>query len=251
MGGVSWCVPANVGMHDGGYQDSDIAPFRIFLARRERMNTDRWLRRSIFPSTAMPLSCSARRASSFRWCAGSASIPSSAISVAGAILGPLGLGSFIGEFPLLYWFTVVDAKNVAGIADLGIVFLLFLIGMELSYERLKTMRRLVFGLGSLQIALSAAAIGCRRDAGGRQAAGAAHRRCLPGAVVDGHRRRGAFQAGTAEHHRRPRQFRDPAGAGSGGGAACCCSSPFSAPAIPVRWPAPSCWRSATPASRSA
>ena len=78
---------------------------------------------------------------------------------AGAILGPLGLGSFIGEFPFLYWFTVVDAKNVAGFADLGIVFLLFLIGMELSYERLKTMRRLIFGLGSLQIVLSAAAIG--------------------------------------------------------------------------------------------
>ena len=79
--------------------------------------------------------------------------------VAGAILGPLGLGSFIGQFPFLYWFTVVDAKNVAGIAEFGIVFLLFLIGMELSYERLKTMRRLVFGLGSLQIVFSAAAIG--------------------------------------------------------------------------------------------
>ena len=79
--------------------------------------------------------------------------------LAGAILGPLGLGSFIEVFPLLYWFTVVDAKNVAGIAELGIVFLLFLIGMELSYDRLKAMRRLVFGLGGLQIALSAAAIG--------------------------------------------------------------------------------------------
>jgi CPA2 family monovalent cation:H+ antiporter-2 len=78
---------------------------------------------------------------------------------AGAILGPLGLGSFIECFPFLYWVTVVDAKNVAGIADLGIVFLLFLIGLELSYERLKTMRRLVFGFGSLQIVLSAAAIG--------------------------------------------------------------------------------------------
>ncbi|MET0906587.1 MAG: cation:proton antiporter, partial [Tardiphaga sp.] len=78
--------------------------------------------------------------------------------IAGALLGPLGLGSFIGEFPFLYWFSVVDAKNVAGIAELGIVFLLFLIGMELSYERLKTMRRLIFGLGSLQIALSATAI---------------------------------------------------------------------------------------------
>lgn len=78
---------------------------------------------------------------------------------AGALLGPLGLGSFISTFPFLYWVTVVDAKNVAGIAQLGVVFLLFLIGMELSYERLKAMRRLVFGLGSLQVVLSTAVIG--------------------------------------------------------------------------------------------
>ena len=79
--------------------------------------------------------------------------------VAGAILGPLGLGSFIDRFPLLYWFTVVDAANVSGIANLGVVFLLFLIGMELSYERLKAMHRLIFGLGSLQIVFSTVAIG--------------------------------------------------------------------------------------------
>jgi monovalent cation:H+ antiporter-2, CPA2 family len=78
---------------------------------------------------------------------------------AGAVLGPLGLGSFIDRLPFLYWFTVVDARNVAGIAELGVVFLLFLIGLELSYDRLKTMRRLVFGLGSLQVILSAAVIG--------------------------------------------------------------------------------------------
>ncbi|HMM90313.1 cation:proton antiporter domain-containing protein [Bradyrhizobium sp.] len=78
---------------------------------------------------------------------------------AGAILGPLGLGSFIDRFPLLYWFTVVDAANVSGLANLGVVFLLFLIGMELSYERLKAMHRLIFGLGSLQIVLSTVAIG--------------------------------------------------------------------------------------------
>jgi CPA2 family monovalent cation:H+ antiporter-2 len=60
--------------------------------------------------------------------------------------------------PLLYWLTVVDAKNVAGIAELGVVFLLFLIGLELSWARLLTLRRLVFGLGSLQIVLSTLAI---------------------------------------------------------------------------------------------
>ena len=77
---------------------------------------------------------------------------------AGCLLGPLGLGSFIGQVPLLYWMTIVEPRNVAGIADLGVVFLLFLIGLELSYERLTAMRRLVFGMGSLQIAISTAII---------------------------------------------------------------------------------------------
>ena len=78
---------------------------------------------------------------------------------AGALLGPLGLGSFKDAVPALFWITVSDAHNVSGIAELGVVFLLFLIGLELSYERLMTMRRLVFGLGSLQVVLSALAIG--------------------------------------------------------------------------------------------
>jgi len=77
---------------------------------------------------------------------------------AGAVLGPLGLGSLIREFPALYWFTVGDAKNVAGIAELGIVFLLFLIGLELSLHRLLAMRRLVFGLGGLQVLITSALI---------------------------------------------------------------------------------------------
>ena len=67
-------------------------------------------------------------------------------------------GTGLSHRPFSISVTVVDAKNVAGIAELGVVFLLFLIGMELSYERLKTMRRMVFGLGGLQIALSTAVI---------------------------------------------------------------------------------------------
>lgn len=78
---------------------------------------------------------------------------------AGALLGPLGLGTFVDQFPPLYWFTVADAKNVAVIAELGVVFLLFLIGLELSWERLVTMRRQVLGLGGLQVSLTALAIG--------------------------------------------------------------------------------------------
>jgi monovalent cation:H+ antiporter-2, CPA2 family len=77
---------------------------------------------------------------------------------AGAVLGPLGLGSFIAQVPALYWFTVVDATHVSAFAELGVVFLLFLIGLELSYQRLLTMRRLVFGLGFLQVVICAAVI---------------------------------------------------------------------------------------------
>ena len=74
---------------------------------------------------------------------------------AGAFFGPLGLGSFIKSFPFLYWLTVSDAENVAAIAELGVVFLLFMVGLELSFNRLMTMRRLVFGMGGLQVLLTA------------------------------------------------------------------------------------------------
>jgi CPA2 family monovalent cation:H+ antiporter-2 len=77
---------------------------------------------------------------------------------AGAILGPLGLGTFKDHVSALYWLTVVDARNVSAFAELGVVFLLFLIGLELSFQRLITMRRLVFGLGGLQVALTTALI---------------------------------------------------------------------------------------------
>ncbi len=77
---------------------------------------------------------------------------------AGAVLGPLGLGSLGKAFPALSWFTISDAQNVDGIAELGVVFLLFLIGLELSFHRLSTMRRLVVGLGGAQVLLTGALI---------------------------------------------------------------------------------------------
>jgi CPA2 family monovalent cation:H+ antiporter-2 len=74
---------------------------------------------------------------------------------AGAVLGPFGLGSLIKTFPFLYWLTIVDLGDVSALAELGVVFLLFLIGLELSFKRLVTMRRLVFGLGGLQFVITA------------------------------------------------------------------------------------------------
>lgn len=79
--------------------------------------------------------------------------------IAGAVLGPHGLGALTGYVPPLRWITVSEEKGLGAIAELGVVFLLFIIGLELSFKRLLTMRRLVFGLGSLQVAISAVVIG--------------------------------------------------------------------------------------------
>jgi len=89
---------------------------------------------------------------------------------AGAVLGPLGLGSLTKSFPFLYWVTIVDAQSVAGIAELGVVFLLFLIGLGLSFNRLMTMRRLVFGLGGLQVLLTSSLLAAVATAVGQNTA---------------------------------------------------------------------------------
>jgi CPA2 family monovalent cation:H+ antiporter-2 len=76
----------------------------------------------------------------------------------GALLGPYGLGRLAERSSLVDWLTVTGEQQIDFIGNLGIVFLLFFIGLELSLRRLLTLRRLVFGLGGLQIALSTGAI---------------------------------------------------------------------------------------------
>ena len=70
---------------------------------------------------------------------------------AGAILGPFGLGTLVANHPWLQMVTISDNAGLSAIAELGIVFLMFIIGLELSFQRLFTLRKLVFGLGSLQL----------------------------------------------------------------------------------------------------
>ncbi len=79
--------------------------------------------------------------------------------VVGAALGPHGLGRLAEHSRAIDWLTVTGERQIGFIADLGIVFLLFFIGLELSMRRLLTMRRLVFGLGGLQVLLTALATG--------------------------------------------------------------------------------------------
>jgi monovalent cation:H+ antiporter-2, CPA2 family len=76
----------------------------------------------------------------------------------GVILGPSGLGALATSAPWLYAFTIQDRDSIAMMAEFGIVFLMFAIGLELSFERLNLMRKAVFGLGGAQLGLSSLAI---------------------------------------------------------------------------------------------
>ena len=78
--------------------------------------------------------------------------------IAGVALGPHGLGALARAVPVLSALSIGDAGRLDDIAELGVVFLMFMVGLELSFERLSRLRRLVFGLGALQLALSAALI---------------------------------------------------------------------------------------------
>ena len=78
---------------------------------------------------------------------------------AGVLLGPDGLGRFAAALPWLSWLTIGDPAQLAQLSELGVAFLLFMIGLELSWERLRAMRRLVFGLGLMQVVVCAAVIG--------------------------------------------------------------------------------------------
>ena len=79
--------------------------------------------------------------------------------VIGGLIGPYGLGLLAGDLGWLSYAVITDIDGVRPLAELGVIFLLFVIGLELSLRRLWTMRRLVFGLGTLQVLISAAAIG--------------------------------------------------------------------------------------------
>ena len=79
--------------------------------------------------------------------------------IAGSVVGPFGLGLLFDKVPMLSYGVISELDGVKALAELGVIFLLFMIGLELSFERLWAMRRLVFGLGSLQVLITATIIG--------------------------------------------------------------------------------------------
>lgn len=78
--------------------------------------------------------------------------------LAGVALGPFGMGALAQSFPLLSYLSIADPEAARPFAELGVLFLLFLLGLELSFERLWALRKAVFGAGSLQAGASALAI---------------------------------------------------------------------------------------------
>ena len=77
----------------------------------------------------------------------------------GALVGPFGLGRLVPQQPWLYWITISEPDSIEPFAELGIVLLLFAIGLELSLRRLWDMRTLVFGVGAAELFLSGGLIG--------------------------------------------------------------------------------------------
>jgi CPA2 family monovalent cation:H+ antiporter-2 len=77
----------------------------------------------------------------------------------GIAVGPYGFGRLAEDVPWLRYLTIEHRERVEPFGELGVLFLLFLIGLELSLARLWSLRRYVAGIGGLQFALSALAIG--------------------------------------------------------------------------------------------
>jgi CPA2 family monovalent cation:H+ antiporter-2 len=88
---------------------------------------------------------------------------------AGFCLGPYGLGLLARQATVPSWepawlsfalsaLTLDNVGEIAPVAEFGVVFLLFMIGLELSWERLVRLRGLVFGFGAFQVFGCAAAL---------------------------------------------------------------------------------------------
>lgn len=88
-------------------------------------------------------------------CAALVCVPISRWLGIGSVLGYLAAGIVIGPFGLNL---ISDVEHILHFAELGVVFLLFVIGLELRPARLWVMRRMVFGLGAGQVLITAIVI---------------------------------------------------------------------------------------------
>ena len=77
----------------------------------------------------------------------------------GIAVGPYSFGALAADYPWLRYLTIEDRARAEPFAELGVMFLLFMIGIEMSLERLWSLRRFVAGIGSVRFLLSAAGFG--------------------------------------------------------------------------------------------
>jgi CPA2 family monovalent cation:H+ antiporter-2 len=79
--------------------------------------------------------------------------------VVGVLVGPHGFALWVDRWPWLESFTFPKGAGVTALGELGVIFLMFLIGLELSVPRMWALRRWVFLAGSAQVLLCAVVLG--------------------------------------------------------------------------------------------
>jgi len=99
--------------------------------------------------------------------------------IAGVLLGPHGLARFVPDHPWAHYVTFDEPQRANALAEFGIIVMLFLLGLELSLQRLWQLRRYVLGVGLAQVVVSTLVIGFAvRIAGGPPPSGAVLGLCL-------------------------------------------------------------------------
>ncbi len=84
------------------------------------------------------------------------SVPLARFARLSAIVAYLAAGVVIGPYGLAL---IREPETIITVSELGVVLLLFLIGLELEFSRLLALRRAIFGLGAAQLVMTAAALG--------------------------------------------------------------------------------------------
>ena len=119
--------------------------------------------------------------------------------IVGWIIGPFGLGLWVETIPWLEYVVITNVEGISQLAELGVIFLLFVIGLELSLERLWAMRRLVFGLGASQVLITATVITVIASLWGNPPTVCHHSWRLSCPVFDGHCHAIAYGAQAPRH----------------------------------------------------
>ena len=77
----------------------------------------------------------------------------------GIVIGPYGLTAFFNNTGWVTFISINDEKSIHFLAELGIVSLMFMMGLGLSLDKLRELKHYIFGLGSMQIIVTAIVIG--------------------------------------------------------------------------------------------